>query len=315
MKILIVDDNQIVTSMLSRMLDFKSSYEIEVAHNGYQAMDKMLNFNPTLVILDLSMPGMSGQDTLSKIRDINPNTKVIISSAQDDDKNKDFCLRNGASGYITKPYTSADLLNTIKSVLVSGKYRQDENIFLSNINEKLDQNFQRIFGKNQRIEFQTTQMKKHPRVQSTSLDISETMHGSQSVVPTLEIPDEQRGFTTEISGKISGSIITVVPNKFIEMIESFSGEDIGIRGSGGFMEFFNILNNVLMSATGNFLHAQIKSSPVRPYDSQKDKTVNDTDLMEINYTFELGDRNTWFTIYLWMNIFSSFEEKSVENVF
>jgi len=315
MKILIVDDNQTVTNALSQMLDFKSSYEIEVANNGYQAMDKMLSFNPTLVILDLSMPGMSGQDTLSKIKEINSNTKVIISSAHDDDKNIDFCLRNGAADYITKPYTSAEILNTIKGVLANGKYGQEENIFLSNINKKLGQNLQRIFGENQRIEFQTTQLKKSPGAKNTSGDHPETMHGSQFVSPTFEISHEQRGFTTEMSGKTSGSIITVVPDKFIEMIQNCSGNTTEIGEPKDIIEFFNIFNAVILSAIGNFLHIQIKSNPVRPYDSQIDKTVNNMDLTEINYTFELGDKNTWFTIYLWMNIFSSFEEKSIGNVF
>ena len=104
-KILLLDDNQTITRTLSGMLDLEGSYETEVANNGYQAMDKMLSFNPKLVILDLSMPGMSGQETLVKIKEINPNTKVIIASAHDAAKTKDFCLRNGASGYITKPYT------------------------------------------------------------------------------------------------------------------------------------------------------------------------------------------------------------------
>ena len=69
MKILIVDDNVSITKMLSRMLNLDGTYEIDVTNNGYQAMDKMLSFNPKVVILDLSMPGMSGQETLVKIKD------------------------------------------------------------------------------------------------------------------------------------------------------------------------------------------------------------------------------------------------------
>jgi len=315
MKILIVDDNQTITTMLSQMLDLLGSYEIDVANNGYQAMDKMLSFNPKVVILDLSMPGMSGQDTLIKIKEINSNTKVIIASAHDDDKTKDFCLRNGASGYLTKPYTVEDVSNEIKNVIASGKYGANENIFLTAINEKLAQNFEGIFGKNQRIEFQTAQLKKNTSAQNIGVNVSETMHSSQSKVPTLEIPDEQRGFTTEISGHTYGSIISVVPDKFIAMIQSFSGDTIGIGGSDDLLEFFNILNGAVLSATGNFLKVQIKSNPVRPFDSQRDKTVKDMDLMEINYTFELVDKNTWFTIYLWMNILPSFKNKSDDLIF
>ena len=310
MKILIVDDNEGIRKMLSRTLDLNGSYETEVASNGYQAMDKMLSFNPSLVILDLSMPGMSGQDTLSKIMEINPNTKVIIASAHDDAKTKEFCLQNGASGYITKPYNTEDLLKKIKRVLATSKYGPNESIFLTRIEEKLAQNFEGIFGKSSRIECQDAELKKYPRVETT-----ETMHGFQSELPTLEIPDEQRAFTTELSGKITGSIISVVPDKFIEMIQSFSGDTVGIGGSDDLLEFFNTLNGAVLSATGNFLKVQIKSNPVRPFDSQIDKTVENMDLMEINFTFELGDRPTWFTIYLWLNIFESFENKLEDLIF
>ena len=304
MKILIVDDNEGIRKTLSRILDLNGRYETEVASNGYQAMDKMLSFKPTLVILDLSMPGMSGQDTLSKIMEINPNTKVIIASALDDDQTKEFCLQNGASGYITKPYNTENLLNKIKRVLATSKYGPNESIFLTRIEEKLAQNFEGIFGKSSRIECQDAELKKYPRVETT-----ETMHGFQSELPTLENPDEQKAFTTELSGKISGSIISVVPDKFIEMIQSFSGDTVGIGGSDDLLEFFNTLNGAVLSATGNFLKVQIKSNPVRPFDSQIDKTVENMDLMEINFTFELGDRPTWVTIYLWLNIFESFENK------
>ena len=116
MKVLIVDDNQSITTMLSDMLD-SEDYEIEVAGDGYQAMHKILSFNPILVILDLSMPGMSGQDTLIKIKEINPNTKVIIASAHDDDQTKKFCLKHGASYYITKPYEAVDVSNHVKNIL------------------------------------------------------------------------------------------------------------------------------------------------------------------------------------------------------
>ena len=272
MKVLIVDDNQSITTMLSDMLD-SDDYEIEVASDGYQAMHKILSFNPALVILDLSMPGMSGQDTLIKIKEINPNIKVIIASAHDDDQTKNFCLKHGASDYITKPYDMVDVFNKVKYVLEGNKFGPSENIFFSRINEKLRKNFEGIFGRNQLLEFQTAQLKKYPKVQNISLR-GVTTHDSNSTIPTFEIPHEQRGFTTEISGRITGSIISVVPDKFIEIIENYSGEGRGIEKPDGLMEFFNILNGAVLSATGNFLRVQINSAPVRPYDIQKDKTIS-----------------------------------------
>jgi len=312
MKILIVDDNVSITKMFSKMLSMQEDYETEIANNGYQALDKMLSFNPKVVILDLAMPGMSGEDTLVKIIEINPNTKVIIASAHADQKTINFCLKNGASGYIEKPCSSNDLFNSIKKVLASDKYGKDENIFLRTLNEKLEQNFQKAFGENQRIEFQASQLTKLPGTQKIS-SRGMTTHDSNSTISTFEIPHEQRGFTTEMEGKISGSVINVVPDKFIEMIQSFSRDGISIEGEEGIMEFFNVLNGTVLNAIGDFLHDTMKPKPVRPFDSQIDKTVNNKDLMEINYTFELGDKSTWFTIYLWTDVFSSFER--IEKLF
>jgi len=308
MKILIVDDNLSITKMLSKMLSLDGSYEVDVANNGYQAMDKMLSFNPQLVILDLSMPGMSGQETLVKIKEIDPNAKVIIASAHGDEKTKEFCLRNGASGYMSKPYTAADVSDKIKTVLGGDKYGSTENIFLTAISEKLKQNFEGMFGKNQRVEFQAAELKKNPDRQNTSAGTEKT-RSAQFEMPTLEIPDEQKAFTTELTGTTSGAIISVVPDKFIEMIQSFSGDTIGIEGSDDLIEFFNILNGTILSSIGNFLKVQLNSNPVRPFDSQKDKTVNNMDLMEINYTFELDGKNSWFTIHLWMDVLPDFENK------
>jgi len=312
MKILIVDDNVSITKMFSKMLSMGEDYEIEVANNGYQAMDKMLSFHPEVVILDLAMPGMSGEETLAKIKEINPNTKVIIASAHADKKTIDFCLKNGASGYITKPCSSDDLFNSIKKVFTSDKYGKEENIFLRTLNEKLEQNFQKSFGENQRIEFQVSQLKKYPKAQN--LDTRGVIKFDFDFkLPTFEIQFEQRGFTTEMEGKISGSIISVVPDKFLEMIQSFSRDGISIEGEDGVMEFFNIINGTVSNAIGDFLHDTIKRKPVRPFDIKIDKAVNNLDLMEINYTFELGDKNTWFTIYLWTDVFSSFER--IEKLF
>jgi CheY-like chemotaxis protein len=253
------------------------------------------------------MPGMSGQETLVKIKEIDPNAKVIIASAHGDEKTKEFCLRNGASGYMSKPYTAADVSDKIKTVLEGVKFGSNENNFLTAISEKLKQNFGGMFGKNQRVEFQAAQLKKSP---TTTISLrGDKEHDSSSEIPTLEIPNEQKAFTTELTGKTSGAIISVVPDKFIEMIQSFSGDTIGIEESDDLTEFFNILNGTILSAIGNFLKIQLTSNPVRPFDSYKDKTVNNMDLMEINYTFELDGKSSWFTIHLWMDVLPDFENK------
>ena len=312
MKILIVDDNESITSMMSQTLDLEEGYEVEIANNGFQAIDKMLSFNPRVVILDLSMPEMSGQEVLKKMMGINPDVKVIIASAHGSDRAKEFCLKHGASAFITKPCPPKDFINTIQSVLVSGEYGKHENVFLSAVNENFGQIFQRIFGKNQHINFQNAGLKKHV------IDFNDRLRDPASIIlkgynekpPNLEVLNEEKGFTTEILHPMLGSVVTVVPNTFIELIESFSKDDMGIEQIGGLTEFFSIINATVISAYGNFSNKHIETIPIRPFDISKDKAINDLDLLKIEYAFQLMGKNTWFTIYVWTIVFSSFENKS-----
>jgi len=312
MKILIVDDNKSITSMMSQTLDLEEDYEVEIANNGFQAIDKMLSFDPRVVILDLSMPEMSGQEVLKKMMEINPDVKVIIASAHGSDRAKEFCLKHGASAYITKPCPPQDFINTIQGVLVSKEYGKQGDVFLSTVNEKLGQIFQRIFGKNQYIKFQNAELKKHvinfeDRLKDPASII---LKGYNEKPPNVEVLNEEKGFTTEILHPIPGSVITVVPNTFIELIESFSKDDMGIEQIGGLTEFFSIINATMLSAYGNFSNKHIETIPIRPFDISKDKAKNDLDLAKIEYTFELMGKNTWFTIYLWASVSLSLENKS-----
>lgn len=311
MKILIVDDNKDITNVISEILDLEKDYEIEIANDGFQAMHKMLSFKPKVVILDLAMPEMSGEEVLKKMMGINPDVKVIIATAHASDRIKEFCHKQGASAFITKPCSLENLKNTIQSVLVRGDHGKHENVFLSAVNENLGQIFQRVFGKNQHIKFENADLKKHViNFQDRLIDPTATiLKGYNEKHPNLEVLDEEKGFTTEILRPILGSVVTVVPNTFIELIESFSKDNMEMRQLGGITEFFSIINATVISALGNFSNKHIETIPIRPFDISKDKVINELDLLKIEYTFELMGKNTWFTIYLWTSVLPSFKNK------
>jgi DNA-binding response OmpR family regulator len=79
-KILLVDDEQSIQLTYRQELE-EEGYEVHSALTGNDALRKLEIVSPDLVILDISMPGMNGIDVLRKIKEVNPQTKVILSSA------------------------------------------------------------------------------------------------------------------------------------------------------------------------------------------------------------------------------------------
>lgn len=114
-RILVVDDDMEINQMLVKLLK-KKQYHTTAAYSGTEAMLLMEKENFDLVILDLMLPGISGEKVLGLIRE-NKKLPVIAVSAKDDIQSKIELLRNGADDYITKPFDTEELLARIEVVL------------------------------------------------------------------------------------------------------------------------------------------------------------------------------------------------------
>jgi DNA-binding response OmpR family regulator len=116
--ILIVEDNEDTLFLLTMQLQ-QGGYTILEAQDGIEALDKLKDNQPDLLLLDLMIPGLSGFEVLERIKtdDELPKVPVIILSALDEPDVIKQCMELGACDYVTKPYTSNDLLNRISSVL------------------------------------------------------------------------------------------------------------------------------------------------------------------------------------------------------
>lgn len=102
--ILIVDDDMHISNMLFEMLS-KQGYKVSRAYSGTEAMLFLSNEKPDLILLDLMLPGLSGEEVLEKIKDI----PTIVVSAKADINNKVNLLLGGAADYITKPFDVNEL--------------------------------------------------------------------------------------------------------------------------------------------------------------------------------------------------------------
>ena len=107
-RILIIDDDIHIGNVLEETLS-KEGYEISRAYSGTEALLVLSKSKPDLVLLDLMLPGLNGEDVLLKIRGI----PVIVVSAKVDIDNKVDVLPGGVVDYVTKPFNIKELLARI----------------------------------------------------------------------------------------------------------------------------------------------------------------------------------------------------------
>ena len=113
-KILIVDDEEPVCDMLSRFL-IKKGYQAITALSGEEAIKKVKEEKPHLVLLDIRMPVMDGVETLKKIKKIDKKVGVVMITAVREDETGKRCLKLGAYDYVTKPI-GLDYLESVIAV-------------------------------------------------------------------------------------------------------------------------------------------------------------------------------------------------------
>ena len=117
-KILIVEDESSFSDALEFLLR-KEGFHITVAINGQEAIDKFESEKPDLVLLDLMIPVISGTEVCRLIR-AQSQTPIIMVTAKDSEVDKVVGLELGADDYVTKPYSSRELLARINAVLRRG---------------------------------------------------------------------------------------------------------------------------------------------------------------------------------------------------
>ncbi len=118
-KVLIVDDSALTRRILRRALE-PAGHSIVEAEDGVQGLERYLLERPDLVILDMIMPGIEGLEVLARIRAVDPEARVIISTADIQTSTRAMAQEAGASGFINKPVDAASLLKIVDGLLNPG---------------------------------------------------------------------------------------------------------------------------------------------------------------------------------------------------
>ena len=115
-RVIIVEDDAAIAEGLAMNLKLQG-YQTEVAGDGEAALACIDETGPDLVLLDISLPKLSGIDVLERLRNAGNHVPVIVLSARQDEFDKVAALRLGADDYVTKPFALAELLARVAAVL------------------------------------------------------------------------------------------------------------------------------------------------------------------------------------------------------
>jgi two-component system chemotaxis response regulator CheY len=115
-KILIVDDSGLARRMLRQMLE-EMGHTVEEATDGPSALERYYIHRHDLVLLDMVMNGMYGLEVLSKIRELNPEVRVIVATADIQNSTRKRVRDAGASAFLTKPVNRKELASVVTTLL------------------------------------------------------------------------------------------------------------------------------------------------------------------------------------------------------
>ena len=116
-KILIVDDHVLIREGIRSLLENQSDIEIlDDATNGNEAIQKAIELRPDIILMDITMPVMGGIEATVKIKEVVPDTKILVLSVHEEDHYLSEILKAGASGYFIKGGTSSELISALHTV-------------------------------------------------------------------------------------------------------------------------------------------------------------------------------------------------------
>ncbi|MEJ5273456.1 MAG: response regulator [Spirochaetota bacterium] len=119
LKIMVVDDSEVIQSVVSKALKLNGYNEIILASNGQEALEiiKKEVGKIALYIFDVNMPVMDGLTLVQETRKIDPNTPIIMLTTETDKQKMIIAKNNGATGWIIKPFESDKFINIVSMYL------------------------------------------------------------------------------------------------------------------------------------------------------------------------------------------------------
>jgi two-component system response regulator MprA len=117
--VLVADDNEVAQRLCRRVLE-KAGYPVLIAADGLQAVEIALSQHPSMILMDVAMPGIDGLEAMRRIKTQVPTMPIVIASAHSMASDRERFLAAGADNVLSKPFRLADLISIVQS-LAGGK--------------------------------------------------------------------------------------------------------------------------------------------------------------------------------------------------
>ena len=117
LKLLIVDDSNIMRRRIERSQQFEELQVVGTAANGLEALDMFHKTDPDMVTMDLTMPQMDGIECISKLVQLKPAVRILVISALADKATAVEAMERGANGFLNKPFTDRQLNEAIAELM------------------------------------------------------------------------------------------------------------------------------------------------------------------------------------------------------
>lgn len=214
-KILVVEDDMDIHNLIKNVLE-KERYDVISAYSGTEALLLIEKKDLDLILLDLMIPGLSGEEIIKKVK----NIPIIVISAKISSEDKVNALSIGANDYITKPFDTNELLARIKVQLRLSK--KDNNVSLSYKDMILDKNSHTLYIKDKNINLTKTeytilrQLLLNPKQIITKTKLIQLLNENDKINAETQVCDEN-SLKVHISN-IRKKIKKVTEQQYIESV-------------------------------------------------------------------------------------------------
>lgn len=214
-KILVVEDDVDIHNLIKNVLE-KERYDVISAYSGTEALLLIEKKDLDLILLDLMIPGLSGEEIIKKVK----NIPIIVISAKISSEDKVNALSIGANDYITKPFDTNELLARIKVQLRLSK--KDNNVSLSYKDMILDKNSHTLYIKDKNINLTKTeytilrQLLLNPKQIITKTKLIQLLNENDKINVETQVCDEN-SLKVHISN-IRKKIKKVTEQQYIESV-------------------------------------------------------------------------------------------------
>jgi two-component system cell cycle response regulator DivK len=118
--VLVADDNDVAQRLCKRVLE-KAGYGVLIAADGLQAVDIALKQRPSMILMDVAMPGIDGLEAMRRIKAEMPAIPIVIASAHSMASDRERFLAAGADDVLSKPFRLADLISIVGKLATAPK--------------------------------------------------------------------------------------------------------------------------------------------------------------------------------------------------